>query len=332
MQHNLVQNNLVQNTEGLLTEVIEPQVGRLRFDEMSPIARLGLRLIWPFVVLSSVAVYGYSISTGSSMEAAILDEFWYLIAVILFLEVVLPCHEEWNIYDRQAWNDLLYNFMFPISQYAATVVVLYFLGFMQTQADSYYLSNIWPAHLPLYLQVLLSILVLDLSFYTTHRLHHEFKVLWRLHAVHHSSHQLHIINNGRVHPLEICIGYTGPLLLMYCLGIPLEVVGWFFAIQQAVGFMTHSNIAVNNGLLSFFINTPEQHRWHHSPRLEEGNSNYGTVIMLWDHVFGTFYGPRDKSSSPFIGTASYVPTGFLAQVLRPDLVGNQDKGKENAET
>jgi sterol desaturase/sphingolipid hydroxylase (fatty acid hydroxylase superfamily) len=63
----------------------------------------------------------------------------------------------------------------------------------------------------------------------------------------------------------------------------------------------------------------EPHRWHHSRRLEEANSNYGSNLIVWDVVFGTFYLPRDRQPPTTIGIESWpdFPRGYLAQLAVP---------------
>lgn len=34
--------------------------------------------------------------------------------------------------------------------------------------------------------------------------------------------------------------------------------------------------------------TPDLHRVHHSVRAEQSQSNYGSVLVIWDRLFGTY--------------------------------------------
>ena len=60
----------------------------------------------------------------------------------------------------------------------------------------------------------------------------------------------------------------------------------------------------NSKLLSF--SGPELHRWHHNLKSEIANHNYGNNLIIWDHVFKTFYWPKDKDEElkmlVFMGT------------------------------
>jgi sterol desaturase/sphingolipid hydroxylase (fatty acid hydroxylase superfamily) len=41
--------------------------------------------------------------------------------------------------------------------------------------------------------------------------------------------------------------------------------------------------------------TPNAHRLHHAQDYKESNSNFGTVFLFWDRIFGT-YVSKNKSA------------------------------------
>jgi sterol desaturase/sphingolipid hydroxylase (fatty acid hydroxylase superfamily) len=41
------------------------------------------------------------------------------------------------------------------------------------------------------------------------------------------------------------------------------------------------------------INTPSAHRVHHASNPEYIDKNYGGVLLIWDHLFGTYQAERD---------------------------------------
>jgi sterol desaturase/sphingolipid hydroxylase (fatty acid hydroxylase superfamily) len=63
----------------------------------------------------------------------------------------------------------------------------------------------------------------------------------------------------------------------------------------------------------------EPHRWHHSRTLAEANTNYGSNLIVWDLVFGTFFLPRDRQPPAAIGIGNMpeFPTRYLAQLASP---------------
>jgi sterol desaturase/sphingolipid hydroxylase (fatty acid hydroxylase superfamily) len=107
-----------------------------------------------------------------------------------------------------------------------------------------------------------------------------------------------------------------PLLL---LGAGPDVLLLFTVWVSVPGMFQHGNIRVRLGPLNYIFSMAELHRWHHSLKLEEANSNYGNNILFWDLVFGTVHYPRDREASSTIGLHNMpsFPKGYLDQVLSP---------------
>src|SRR5262245_28678360 len=74
-------------------------------------------------------------------------------------------------------------------------------------------------HLPAWLRVLAMLVVTDLLGYVVHRAFHRSARLWRLHALHHSSQQLHWFSAVRNHPLAEIL--PRPLVV-----VPVLLVGF----------------------------------------------------------------------------------------------------------
>ncbi len=271
-------------------------------------------LVWPGFVAVSMLLYGALIGpAGLSYEAALQLHFLLLCAGLFAIERLRPYHAAWNTYDRQAWNDVFYNLSFTAAQIAAASAALWLAGREAAPAG----TALFGMQAPFAVQLVVLAVAVELIYYVYHRAFHTVPALWRFHAVHHSSHQLHILNNARVHPLEVFIAYVPILVFAYVVKVPADLLNWYFAFQLTVGLLTHSNVAVDSGWLSWVFNTPELHHWHHSRQRHEQDNNYGSVTMLWDHVFGTFHHPRHRRASADIGTGTQVPAGFLAQLAFP---------------
>ena len=61
------------------------------------------------------------------------------------------------------------------------------------------------------------------------------------------------------------------------LGVPAEIALWYAALYIYIGLLTHANIKLRCGVFNPFLNTPELHRWHHSPVRAETDTNFGEV-------------------------------------------------------
>ncbi|EKF73512.1 TRAP dicarboxylate transporter subunit DctM [Alcanivorax hongdengensis A-11-3] len=152
---------------------------------------------------------------------------------------------------------------------------------------------------PLWLQVLVGIMLLDLFFYITHRMAHEIPFLWRFHSVHHCAHRVTFMNAYRAHPLDAMFRRFVPLFFVLLTGISEQALVATAVIGSVLATITHLNMDLKHGWLNYLIGTNEVHRWHHSSRYDEAK-NFA-VIMLWDHLFGTFYYPRDRDMPEHIG-------------------------------
>ena len=279
-----------------------------------------LWVVWPGIVFLSLSLYWVLIShLNISFENSLQIHFLGLFFLIFLFEWIIPCHKNWNKYDGQSWNDLLYNITFPIMQIIVTLLALKVVqlstnnGIMSFIDIKKYISSE-------YVQFFVLILIVDLLWYICHRTFHTLPRLWNIHALHHNSDQLHVLNNARVHPLEVFALFFPILLVVQFIKIPESVFNWFLVFQLSIGLLTHSNINTRTGWLAYIFNTPEVHRWHHSRIRTEHNNNYGSVTMFWDHIFRTYFNPRDRNKSEDIGINTLytsVPTKWFDQLVIP---------------
>ena len=73
------------------------------------------------------------------------------------------------------------------------------------------------------------------------------------------------------------------------------------------------------GPLNYVFSMAELHRWHHAKNLDEANTNYGSNLILWDLVFGSFFWPRDRRPPEDIGIPDLAafPMTYWAQLASP---------------
>ena len=72
------------------------------------------------------------------------------------------------------------------------------------------------------------------------------------------------------------------------LGVPADVLLACLAITQPVLMLQHANVDLRSGWLNRVLSSNEVHRWHHSSRAAEANCNFGSALLLFDHLFGTY--------------------------------------------
>jgi sterol desaturase/sphingolipid hydroxylase (fatty acid hydroxylase superfamily) len=138
---------------------------------------------------------------------------------------------------------------------------------------------------------MVGILLLDVAIWFQHLVFHRVPVLWRLHAVHHSDHDLDVASGLRFHPIEILLSLVYKVALVVALGIPAGAVLAFEILLNAGALITHANLRLPLGLdrtLRFLLVTPDMHRIHHSTLRDEQDSNYGFHLAIWDRLFRTY--------------------------------------------
>jgi sterol desaturase/sphingolipid hydroxylase (fatty acid hydroxylase superfamily) len=166
------------------------------------------------------------------------------------------------------------------------------------------------AHWP---NLIVLFLLTDLAFYVEHRCSHRIRILWASHSVHHSTDRMVVSAAFR-------LSWTPLLSGVFLFYLPIVWIGfdpvWVFGTVSAgltYQFFVHTELVKRIGWLEWIINTPSAHRVHHASNPEYIDKNFGGVLMIWDHLFGTYqaelpeikirYGlshPRSSPTNPFV--------------------------------
>lgn len=150
--------------------------------------------------------------------------------------------------------------------------------------------------LPFWLELTLSIIILDWAIWFQHLVTHKIPILWRFHRVHHSDRDLDVSSAIRFHPVEIALSMLYKVMLVYILGAPVAAVIIFEVILNGAAMFNHANIKIPiwlDRIIRTVVVTPDMHRIHHSDIRAEHDSNYGFSVSIWDHLFGTFTAEPD---------------------------------------
>lgn len=144
--------------------------------------------------------------------------------------------------------------------------------------------------LPRPLQVALAILVLDYTLWIWHWLSHKVPFLWRFHLVHHVDRDLDASTALRFHfgELVLSVGFR-------CLQIALAGADVFsLLLWQAILFVSimfhHSNVRLPARLESVLVRlvvTPRMHGIHHSDVRAHTDSNWSSILTVWDVLHRT---------------------------------------------
>ena len=283
--------------------------------------------VYPAVMLISLMIYyalaHYGVSLAlSSYIAAIVGG----LGLITYLELVLPYRKEWLPNRGEVKTELVFMILVQVLlPYLLSVLGVSWLVDFVTN-NKWNLLALWPHHYTVWIQMLIMLFIADFFRYWLHRAAHTWIPFWRFHAVHHSVQKLYWINVGRFHPVDKSLQFLCDALPFILLGVSKEVLTLYFVVYSIKGFFQHSNVDVKLGWFNYIISGPELHRWHHSKKISESNTNYGNNIIIWDILFGTFFLPKNREVSELGLLNRNYPMSFFKQMIAPFIEGS-DKAK-----
>lgn len=159
-------------------------------------------------------------------------------------------------------------------------------------------------------------LVNDFVRYWLHRLYHASDFFWRFHRVHHTVVEMDSLSLLRIHVGEAIIKNGLIAVPFWLLGVDRSVILLYTSLDVVKGFWHHANLRTTIGPFNYLFNSAELHWWHHSTESRGHRSNYGSILSLWDWIFGTAYWPRGEWPET-IGVKGMkdFPDTYLAQFL-----------------
>ena len=150
--------------------------------------------------------------------------------------------------------------------------------------------------LPVFVRLPVEVLILDLLVYFLHRAFHAQPALWRLHRVHHSDRDLDVSSASRFHIGEVMVSAVSKFSAVQLLGISPAGLVSFEVVMLLASQFEHSNVrlpaALERALWRILV-PPAMHRIHHHPLRAATDSNFGTLVSVWDRAFATL-----RTSSP----------------------------------
>ncbi|MFN7725588.1 MAG: sterol desaturase family protein [Rubrivivax sp.] len=146
------------------------------------------------------------------------------------------------------------------------------------------------------------LLLYDLAYYWHHRLGHTVAFFWAAHVVHHQSEDYNLGTALR----QTGSGWVGGWLFylpLAVLGVPPLVFGVVALVDLLYQFWVHTQQVGRLGRFDRWFCSPSNHRVHHAVNDAYLDKNYGGILMLWDHLFGSFTDERDDDPCVY-GTRS----------------------------
>jgi len=270
--------------------------------------------IYPVFMFSAWALIVWAMQTGVNQYVATIPVIAFYGIAALLLERLMPFEKKWL--SGSDWN---LDFTYYIINYLIKVSAQFSFIWLST----YFTFFPWfPTHLPFWIQVLISLTIIDLFLYLVHWQSHRYEWLWKLHAIHHSSERLYFLNGEKRHVLHQVLEGSPGILLCLAIGTPQPVVVAALALLAINMMMQHTNLDYKAGFLKKFFCVAELHRWHHRADYADAQVNYGAWLTLWDYLFGTNYDDPKIYETEGIGEIGIkeepdFPSTYVSQMLHP---------------
>ncbi len=147
--------------------------------------------------------------------------------------------------------------------------------------------------MPLFFQVIIGLLILDISLYIRHWFVHKY--FWNYHAVHHSAQEITWLTAHRLHPVDAIVMGIIDYSILYILGFDALGMAIAVIIKNYYNHFVHSNIRLDYGKpFKYIFVSPNMHRWHHDAGKEGYNKNFCIIFAFIDLAMGTYYVPDNR--------------------------------------
>jgi len=260
-------------------------------------------------------------------------------AVPVILLVLFWCWETWRPFFGQTEGRAKHaarNLAIAIFNTAFLGVVFVSVTVMVadwTEANQYGLLHIIGLAGPV--QFLLALVLLDGWMYFWHRANHAMPLLWRFHRMHHSDPHMDVTTATRFHLGEHIGASVLRLGLIPLLGFEVWHLVVYDSLVICMTQFHHADISIGrmDRWLRWVIVTPNMHKVHHSDWQPETDSNYSTVLSIWDRLFGSFRMRSDPKSLVFGLKEFTAPTwqGLWGMLKTPFVNPASDRAKQTPE-
>lgn len=252
--------------------------------------------LYPILLCATLAFAFFAITRGWDLPRAMSRYLPVLLVILILIERVFPLDPAWGMTVRSFGRDLRY-LIFDGAVIAGTRIAAGWLALRWLAAHPGPMAGA-----PVWLAVPLALVAWDFVQYHLHRYSHEGKgpvarFLWRAHLAHHLPDRVYVVMHGVFHPLNAFM--MAALLQAVLIGLGLSPAAAFAAMLliDLQTILSHFNVEIRAGWFNYLFIGTELHRTHHSADMTE-TGNYGSILSLWDLLFGTFrYAPGQRPAA-----------------------------------
>ena len=202
---------------------------------------------------------------------------------------------------------LTYVFNRFISKFISITAVIFCIGLFQKYAIfRTSLTWYWFGY---------SYIVWEFAHFIYHYLAHKVRLLWCLHATHHTPESMNLSVTYAHFFLEA--PYANIIRTSICIlfGVNPEMLFIIMFIDSIWGAFIHVSEdfikEVNLGPLNKIILMPSHHRVHHGKNPLYMDTNFCSLLNIWDHAFGTFKEEEANIPLEYGITRKVDPNSFL---------------------
>ena len=208
------------------------------------------------------------------------------VPIVLLLILVEVLASNWNKKSYYTKGDtlctvgLLIGNITMVYAFKGITLALHFYVFQYKLFDIF-------QEIPLWINWILTFVLIDFVFYIYHRMSHRVRFLWAIHMSHHSSEEMNFAVSFRQ-------AWFGPVskipffIILPLIGLDPTIIAIAGVISTLWGIVGHTQIINKLGPLEWIFNTPSHHRVHHGANEQYIDKNYGNLLIIWDRLFGTF--------------------------------------------
>jgi sterol desaturase/sphingolipid hydroxylase (fatty acid hydroxylase superfamily) len=164
-----------------------------------------------------------------------------------------------------------------------------------------------------------------------HRAAHAHPWLWSAHLFHHAPDRIYWLNGMRVHPLNVAWHQLSGLFVLMAIGVPAPVVQTVILFGVVISIFQHANADLRYDGWNALLGTADLHRWHHAADARIAHCNFGTVLMVWDHVLGTYRPGAGAPAAVGVEGVDAASVTYLAGLrlssAEPSQVESADRGR-----
>jgi sterol desaturase/sphingolipid hydroxylase (fatty acid hydroxylase superfamily) len=223
-------------------------------------------------------------------ETSPLMSYIFFTSIAMIFITLLEITVDYFTDQERDWKDTIVNIVTGISKEILAKTIIGAIAVIALYSIYAYI----PWSIPhVWWTWILAVLSADLTYYWMHRFEHEIRILWAHHSVHHSSEDFNLTVGYRLSWFEDFIEWIF-LIPMILIGfsVPQTVAG--LVIVAVYQHWVHTEKIGSLGWIDLVFNTPSSHRVHHGANRQYLDKNYGGILMVWDHLFGTYAPEGEK--------------------------------------